>query len=198
METPTKPLNPLVKAALEFGPLVLFFVVYQRTDIFTATAVFIPTILGSLGVSWWLSRDVPRMAVVTAVVVVVFGGLTLWLKDATFIKMKPTIINTLFAAALGWGLLRGRSYLKDLIGGAMPLTDAGWMILTRRWALFFLFMAALNEVVWRTQTEEFWVTFKTFASPAITFVFIVSQFGLFKKHGTEGASGEGGGGSSQA
>jgi len=169
METPTKPLNPLVKAALEFGPLVLFFVVYQRTDIFTATAVFIPTILGSLGVSWWLSRDVPRMAVVTAVVVVVFGGLTLWLKDATFIKMKPTIINTLFAAALGWGLLRGRSYLKDLIGGAMPLTDAGWMILTRRWALFFLFMAALNEVVWRTQTEEFWVTFKTFASPAITF-----------------------------
>ena len=107
METPTKPLNPLVKAALEFGPLVLFFVVYQRTDIFTATAVFIPTILGSLGVSWWLSRDVPRMAVVTAVVVVVFGGLTLWLKDATFIKMKPTIINTLFAAALGWGCCGG-------------------------------------------------------------------------------------------
>ncbi|SFI10756.1 septation protein A [Albimonas pacifica] len=191
MDTQTKPLNPLVKAALEFGPLVLFFVVYQRTDIFTATAVFIPTILATLGVSWWLSRDVPRMAVVTAVVVVVFGGLTLWLKDATFIKMKPTIINVLFAAALGWGLLRGRSYLKDLIGAAMPLTDEGWMILTRRWALFFLFMAVVNEAVWRTQTEEFWVTFKTFASPVITFLFVISQFGLIKKHGSEGKGADG-------
>ena len=191
MEKQTKQLNPLVKAALEFGPLVLFFLVYQRTDIFTATAVFIPVILGSLGVSWWLSRDLPRMAVVTAVVVVVFGGLTLWLQDATFIKMKPTIINVLFAAALGWGLLRGRSYLKDLIGAAMPLTDAGWMVLTRRWAVFFLFMAVLNEAVWRTQTEEFWVTFKTFASPAITFAFVISQFSLIKKHGSEGDGGAG-------
>ncbi len=191
MDTQTKPLNPLVKAALEFGPLVLFFVIYQRTDIFTATAVFIPTILASLGVSWWLSRDVPRMAVVTAVVVVVFGGLTLYLQDATFIKMKPTIINVLFAGALGWGLLRGRSYLKDLIGAAMPLTDEGWMILTRRWALFFLFMALVNEAVWRTQTEEFWVTFKTFASPAITFLFVITQFGLIKKHGTEGPGPDG-------
>ncbi|WP_339951119.1 septation protein A [uncultured Albimonas sp.] len=191
MDTQPKPLNPLVKAALEFGPLVLFFVIYQRSDIFTATAVFIPVILASLGVSWWLSRHVPRMAVVTAVVVVVFGGLTLWLQDATFIKMKPTIINVLFAGALGFGLLRGRSYLKDLIGAAMPLTDEGWMALTKRWALFFLFMAVLNEVVWRTQTEEFWVTFKTFASPAITFAFIMTQFGLIKKHGIEGSGPDG-------
>ena len=194
MKDQPRPLSPLVKAALEFGPLLAFFVIYQRTDIFTATAVFIPVILGCLGVSWYLSREVPRMAVVTAVVVVVFGGLTLYLQDATFIKMKPTIINLLFAGALGFGLLRGRSYMKDLIGAAMPLTDEGWMILTKRWALFFVFMALVNEAVWRTQTEEFWVSFKTFASPVITFLFVFSQFGLIKKHGTEGGSGDGGAG----
>ncbi len=115
----------------------------------------------------------------------VFGGLTLWLRDATFIKMKPTIVNLLFAGALGFGLLRGRSYLRDVIEGALPLNDEGWMILTKRWALFFVFLAALNEVVWRGFSEEFWVTFKTFGSPAVTFLFVMSQMGLLKRHGTE-------------
>ena len=182
MDSSPRPISPLLKIALEFGPLVLFFVVYQRTDIFTATAVFIPVILGALAASWALTRDLPRMAVVTAVVVVVFGGLTLWLKDATFIKMKPTIINCLFAFALGFGLWRGRSYLRDLMGAALPLTDRDWTVLTQRWALWFLFAAALNEAIWRTQTEEFWVAFKTFGSPAMTFLFMMAQMPLLKRH----------------
>lgn len=180
-----RPLNPFVKMALEFGPLLIFFVVYQRTEIYTATAIFIPVILASLGASWVLTRELPRIAVVTAVVVVVFGGLTLYLQDALFIKMKPTIVNGLFAGALGFGLLRGRSYLRDVLGHALPLTDAGWRILTKRWALFFVFMAVLNEVIWRTQTESFWVTFKTFGSPVVTFLFVASQFPLLKRHAAE-------------
>ncbi|MEC9431468.1 MAG: septation protein A [Pseudomonadota bacterium] len=190
MNASPRPISPYLKLALEFGPLVLFFVVYQRTDIFTATAVFIPVILASLAASWALTRDLPKMAVVTATVVVVFGGLTLWLQDATFIKMKPTIINGLFAFALGFGLLRGRSYLRDLIGTALPLTDAGWRALTQRWMGFFVFAALLNELIWRTQSEEFWVTFKTFASPVITFLFMMAQMPLLKKHAPE-ESGEG-------
>ena len=184
--------SPLLKLALELGPIAVFFVTYTRTDIFTATAVFIPTILAALAASWWLTRSLPRMAVVTAVMVVVFGGLTLWLQDATFIKMKPTIVNLIFAGALAFGLWRGRSYLKDVMGDALPLDDAGWMILTRRWALFFLFLAALNEAIWRTQTEAFWVSFKTFANPALTFGFVMSQIGLLKRHSTEGGDASGG------
>lgn len=187
MSTPDKPAgpSPFLKLALEIGPIAVFFVTYTRTDIFTATAVFIPVILAALVVSWRLTGSLPRMAVVTAVMVVVFGGLTLWLQDATFIKMKPTIVNLIFAGALGVGLARGRSYLKDVMEGALPLTDAGWMILTKRWALFFLFLAALNEAIWRTQSEAFWVSFKTFANPALTFAFVMSQLGLLKRHSTE-------------
>ncbi len=181
----TRQPNPLLKFALEIGPLAAFFLIYNRTDIFVATAAFIPLILASLAASWFLTKHLPRMAVVTAIVVIVFGGLTLWLRDATFIKMKPTIVNLIFAGMLGWGLLQGRSYLKYLLGDAMPLTDAGWMIFTRRWALFFLFMAALNEALWRTQTEEFWVAFKTFGSPVLSFLFIATQFPMLKRHGIE-------------
>lgn len=182
----TRQPHPLLKFALEIGPLAAFFLIYNRTDIFVATAVFIPLILAALATSWALTRHLPRMAVVTAVVVVVFGGLTLWLRDATFIKMKPTVVNLIFAGVLGWGLMQGRSYLKYLLGDAMPLSDAGWMIFTRRWALFFVFMAALNEVIWRTQTEEFWVSFKTFGSPVLSFLFIASQFPMLKRHGLDG------------
>ncbi|HKK36822.1 MAG TPA: septation protein A [Paracoccaceae bacterium] len=183
--TQTTSPSPFLKLALEIGPIAVFFVTYTRSDIYTATAVFIPTILAALVASWWLTRSLPKMAVVTAVMVVVFGGLTLWLQDATFIKMKPTIVNLIFAGALGFGLTRGRSYLKDLMGDALPMTDAGWTILTKRWALFFVFLAVLNEAVWRTQTEAFWVSFKTFASPALTFGFVMSQMGVLKRHGLE-------------
>ncbi len=184
-----KQIHPLLKLALEIGPVAVFFLVYNRSDIFTATAVFIPVILASLGVSWRLTRHLPKMAVVTAVVVVVFGGLTLFLQDATFIKMKPTIVNLIFAGILGWGLVQGRSYLKYLMGEMMPLTDAGWMKFTGRWVMFFVGMAILNELIWRTQTESFWVSFKTFGSPVITLLFMASQFPMLQRHMVEDEKG---------
>lgn len=195
-------MSPLVKLALELGPLVAFFASFQYfraapleiggvayQPAVAATAVFIPAILLSLALSWRLSRTLPRMAVVTAIVVVVFGGLTLWLNDDAFIKMKPTIVNALFALALGVGLLQGRSYLKYLMEDALPLTDAGWTIFTRRWMLFFVFLAALNEVVWRTQSTEFWVGFKTFANIPITLAFMASQAPMLKRHWVEAPRG---------
>ena len=125
------------------------------------------------------------MAVVTAVVVTIFGGLTLWLQDETFIKMKPTIVNGIFALILGFGVLQGRSYLKYLMGEAMPLTDEGWMIFTKRWIAFFIFLGILNEVVWRTQTTEFWVSFKTFANLPLTIAFMALQIPFLQRHATE-------------
>ena len=188
-------LNPILKLVLELGPVAIFFLTYRAyaedtvtifgrdyQGVVLATIVFVPAILISLAVSWVLTRDLPKMAVVTAVVVVIFGGLTIWLNDATFIKMKPTIVNLIFAGILGWGIMRGRSYLKYLMGELLPMTDEGWMIFTKRWAMFFFFMAVLNEVIWRTQTESFWVNFKTFGSPIITFAFMMSQTGLLKRH----------------
>lgn len=187
--------NPLIKLALEFGPLAIFFITYRMyadetvtlfggeyKGVVLATIAFIPAILISLAISWFVNNELPRMAVVTAIVVVVFGGLTIWLNDATFIKMKPTIVNSVFALVLGWGLLRGKSYLQYLAGQMLPLSDQGWMILTRRWAFFFVFMAILNEVVWRTQSENFWVNFKIFGSITITFIFLAAQSKLVKQH----------------
>ena len=204
--------RPLVKLALELGPLLVFFLTFrygrellgvpaihdlvapvtgaaalagQGGPLFLATAAFMVAIAVSLKVSWWLTRRLPRMAVVTAVFVAVFGGLTLWLQDATFIKMKPTIVSLVFAAVLGAGLLRGRSYLKDLMGEAMPISDAGWMIFTRRWVVFFAAMAVLNELIWRSLPTETWVAFKTFGYVSLTFLFLMSQYPLLKRHATE-------------
>ncbi len=191
----TSEMPPLLKLVLEFGPLAIFFLTYRAyageevvlfgeayEGVVVATIAFVPAILISLAISYAVTRSLPKMAVVTAVVVVVFGGLTIWLNDATFIKMKPTIVNLIFAAVLGWGLLRGQSYLKYLMGELLPLTDEGWMIFTKRWALFFVAMAVLNEVLWRTQSEGFWVNFKTFGSPVVTVIFLLSQSGFLKRH----------------
>jgi intracellular septation protein len=189
-------MNSWVKIALEIGPLAVFFGVFQYLKgapvelggvayqpVVVATLFFIPAILVSLATSWAMTRTLPRMAVVTAVVVVIFGGLTVWLNDDTFIKMKPTIVNALFAIGLGIGLLQGRSYLKYLMGEALPLDDEGWMIFTKRWALFFLFLAALNEVIWRTQSTDFWVNFKTFGNLPLTLAFMASQWPMLRRHG---------------
>lgn len=202
-------IHPLAKLGLEIGPLAVFFAAFTYGEallanptifaamarvtgpealagangpIFPATAIFMAAIAVSLSASWALTRSLPKMAVVTAAVVAVFGGLTLWLQDEAFIKMKPTIVNGVFALLLGAGVLRNRSYLKYLMGEAMPMTDEGWMIFTRRWVGFFIFMALLNEVVWRTQTTEFWVAYKTFGNIPITFLFIASQFPLLRRH----------------
>lgn len=210
-QTDAPPAEPssFLKLALELGPLAVFFGVFrygrellgipalhdamaaatgaealasESGPLFVATAAFMVAIAVSLAVSWWMTRRLPRMAVVTGIVVVVFGGLTLWLRDETFIKMKPTIVNGLFAIALGVGLLQGRSYIKYLMGEAMPMDDRGWMIFTRRWAVFFLCMAVLNEAIWRTQTTEFWVSFKTFGNLPLTMGFMALQLPLLRRH----------------
>ena len=121
----------------------------------------------------------------TAVLIIVFGGMSIWFNDPRFFKMKPTILYVFFGGMLGIGLLRGRSYLQYLMDGLMPLDDAGWMILTRRLMLFFFGLAALNEAIWRTQTEETWVYFKTFGLMAAMFVFFMTQAGLLQRHSTE-------------
>lgn len=191
-----KTINPIVKLLLEMGPLMIFFLSYrwvnipegtgdeerQLMQILFATKVFIPAILISLGISWFWTRTLPKMAVITAIMVIVMGGLTLWLRDATFIKMKPTILYALFSGILGFGLLRGQSYLQYVMGESMALEREGWMIFTKRFALFFLALAVANEVVWRGFSTDAWVTFKTFALPVATFGFIISQMGVLTKY----------------
>ena len=197
-------MNPWLKMALEIGPLVVFFGAFQffKDDpvvwggveydgVVAATALFIPAILFSLGVSYGLEKKLPRMATVTAIVVVVFGGLTLFLNDDVFIKMKPTIVNALFAGGLMFGLAQGRSYLKYLMGEVLPLADEGWMIFTRRWVGFFLFLAVLNEAIWRTQSTEFWVAFKTFGNAPLTFAFMAAQYPLLKRYALDEDGAEG-------
>jgi intracellular septation protein len=197
-----KQLNPFLKLVLEMGPLVLFFfansrpalfvpfvgpllpaaVSGERAGIFVATAVFMVAILAALAVSYALTRHLPVMAMVTAIVVVVFGSLTLVLHDDTFIKMKPTIIYLLFGGALLGGLWFNKPLLAAVFDSVFDLTEEGWRKLTLRWALFFLALAVLNEIVWRTQTTDFWVSFKVFGVVPLTFVFAALQYPLMQKY----------------
>lgn len=192
-----KQIDGKVKTALELGPILAFFVAYLwlKDNVFTiggteyagfvvVTAGFIPVFLLSMVILWKLTGHLSKMQIVTAVLIVVFGGLSVWFNDPKFFKMKPTIIYLLFGGALGLGLMRGQSYLQTLMEGLMPLTDEGWMILTRRLMYFFLALAVLNELVWRTQSEETWVYFKTFGLTAAIFVFFMTQGRLFNEHGT--------------
>jgi intracellular septation protein len=161
---------------LDYGPLAVFFVTYVASDLMAATGAIIFASLAALILAWAVERRVPLIPVVTTMLIVVFGGLSLWLQDETFIKMKPTIVQLLFAAILLGGLMRGRSLLKLLLGAALPsMSDAAWRQLTLRYALFFVVMAALNEAVWRTQSTDFWVSFKVFGLTGLTLLFILSQ-----------------------
>ncbi|HMK78227.1 MAG TPA: septation protein A [Xanthobacteraceae bacterium] len=200
-----KPLNPFLKLLLELGPLILFFFANSRPalflpfvgpllpeaasgekgGIFVATAVFMVAILVALAVSYALTRHLPVMALVTAIVVVVFGSLTLVLHDDTFIKMKPTIIYILFGGILLGGLWFNKPLLEVVFDSVFDLTEEGWRRLTLRWALFFLALALLNELVWRTQTTDFWVSFKVFGVVPITFVFAALQYPLLQKYATK-------------
>ena len=192
-----KKINPIVKLALEMGPIILFFIAYTKLkeDTYTVlgrdyegfivvTAIFIPVLLIATSILWALTGKLSKMQVMTAVLVVIFGGLSVWLNDDRFIKMKPTILYLFFGGALGFGLLRGRSYLQTMMEGAMPLNDQGWMILTKRVCVFFLTLALLNEFVWRMMSTDTWVNFKTFGLTAAVFVFFMAQAGLMEKYST--------------
>jgi intracellular septation protein len=178
-------LNPMVKLALDLGPLVVFFAANAKFGIFTGTAVFMATIVAALAVSYAMTRHVAIMPVVSAIVVLVFGTLTIVLHDETFIKLKPTIIYTLFGATLLGGYIFNKPLLAIVFDAMFHLTQEGWRKLTLRWAGFFLVMAVLNEVVWRTQTTEFWISFKLFGFTPATFVFAMLQYPLLMKYGTE-------------
>ena len=175
-------LNPLLKLALDIGPLVIFFVGNAKFDIYWATGAFMVAIVLSLSITWMLERRLPILPLVTGVFVLVFGGLTIYLHDDLFIKLKPTIVNTLFAAILFGGLYWGKSFLKSLIGSMFSMTDQGWRILTFRWALFFIVLAILNEVVWRNTNTDNWVSFKVFGIMPLTLVFSIMQLPTMNRH----------------
>ena len=195
-----KEINPILKFALELGPLLVFFFANARGEwlassfpalaemggpIFIATGLFMAATAIALAVSWSLTRTLPIMPLVSGVVVFVFGGLTLWLQDATFIKMKPTIVNTLFGAVLLGGLLFGRSLLAYVFDAAFKLDAEGWRKLTLRWGLFFLFLAVVNEIVWRNFSEATWVAFKVWGIMPITVAFTMLQMPLIMRHSVE-------------
>jgi intracellular septation protein len=186
MATTAKPqLNPLLKLVLDLGPLILFFVANSRYGIFAATATFMVAVVAALIVSYVMIRRLPIMPVVTAIIVLVFGGLTLVLHDATFIKVKPTIIYALFGAVLLGGLYFNKPLLGVVFDSLFNLTDEGWRKLTRRWALFFFVLAVLNEIVWRSASTDVWVDFKVFGVMPLTFVFAALQAPLLKKYAVE-------------
>ncbi len=193
-----KKINPILKLVLELGPVVAFFIAYGRLkdQVFTiagtdysgfivVTAAFIPVLILSTGLMWSLTGKLSKMQVATVVLVIVFGGLSVWLRDERFFKMKPTMIYLLFAGVLGIGLLRGKSYLKVVMEEALPMQAEGWMILTRRATAFFLCLAVANEVVWRTMSTDVWVNFKTFGLTAALFVFFMAQGKLMEKFGVK-------------
>ena len=192
-----KPINPILKLVLELGPLGVFFFANARGEslaatfpwiatlggpIYFATAAFIAATLIALAVSLALTRTLPIMPFVTAIVVLIFGGLTLWLQDDTFIKMKPTIVNALFGGALLGGLYFDKALLGYVFDSVFKLTAEGWRKLTFRWGIFFLVLAVLNEVVWRSVSTDLWVDFKVFGIMPLTFVFTLTQLPLINRY----------------
>jgi len=183
MDAQSKPqLNPLLKLALDLGPLVLFFIANGRFGIFGATGVFMAATVVALVAGYALTRHVPVMPLVSAIVVLIFGGLTLYLQDETFIKIKPTIIYILFGAILLGGQLMGKPLLAMVFDQVFHLNPEGWRKLTIRWAIFFFALAVLNEIVWRTQTTDTWVAFKVFGFMPLTFIFAAAQYPLLQKY----------------
>jgi intracellular septation protein len=183
-----KTINPILKQVLELGPPLLFFVIYLRIrdDVFTfdgteytgfivATLVFVPILLVSMAVLWMLTGKLSRMQIFTAFMVIFFGGLTAWFNDERFFKMKTTIVYAFFAAILSIGLIRGQSYLAYVMSEMIPMKHEGWMLLTRRLTVFFIVLAAVNEVVWRTMSTDAWVKIETFGFPVLMFLFLWTQ-----------------------
>lgn len=193
-----KKINPMVKFALEFGPVLLFFVAYTRLKentytiggteydgFIVVTAAFVPLLLASIAILWKLTGKISRMQVLTAVMVIFFGGLTVWFNDERFFKIKTTIVYGFFATVLGIGLLLGKSWLEYVMDELLPLTSEGWMILTKRLALAFGTLAVANEVVWRTMSTDAWVKIETFGFPVALFAFFMLQTNLFTTYSSE-------------
>jgi intracellular septation protein len=181
-EGPALDRKQLIKFAVELGPLVVFFVANSRLGIFWGTGLFMAATLVSLAVSRLVLGRIPTMPLVSGFFILVFGGLTVWLQDDQFIKMKPTIVNSLFALILAGGLMRGQMFLKVVFGDVMRLTEDGWRKLTIRWVVFFIFLAILNELIWRGFSTDFWVSFKVFGIMPLTMAFALAQVGLLKQH----------------
>ena len=179
-------INPALKFALEFGPLAVFFITLWRLDIFWATGVLMASLVVVLIVSYALLGRIPIMPLVTAVIALIFGSLTLYLHDETFIKMKPTVLYLLFGGSLLSGLALNRPLLPILFDGALRLTAEGWRMLSWRWAFLFFAQALLNEIVWRTQTTVFWGGYKTFGAIPLTILFALSQAPLIMRHEAKG------------
>ncbi len=199
-----KQATPAVRATLEYGPIILFFVAYtflkdrsflvagtEYSGFVAVTALFIPVLALATLAMWKITGHLSKMQIVTLVLVVAFGGMSIWFNDERFFKMKPTMIYALFAGILGFGLMRGTSYLEAVMDRALPLQGEGWMILTKRLALFFVGLALANEVIWRSMSTDAWVNFKTFGLPLAMFAFFMTQAGLFKRFGTEEDASEG-------
>jgi intracellular septation protein len=179
-----------MKTIIEMVPLLLFGAAYAVYGIKAATGVLMVATVVSLAASYFLLGHMTPMLITTTVLVVGFGSLTFLFDDPRFIKMKPTAVNVLFAGVLGYGLFTGRLFLKKLLGEALELTGEGWRQLTTRWIGFFLFLALLNEIVWRTQSETTWVNFKLFGILGLTFAFMIAQVGLLKRHAVPSTSGQ--------
>ena len=191
-------IHPLLKMALELGPIIIFFIGYGKIKdqvfaisgreyegFIVATALFIPLILTTTAILWALTGKLSKMQLMTALLVVIFGGLGIWFNDERFFKMKPTILYLAFSIILFAGLVRGKSFLAVIMAEVMPLKQEGWMILTRRLALFFFILAVSNELVWRFMSTDTWVSFKTFILPLVLFAFFVSQSSMLSKYSIE-------------
>jgi intracellular septation protein len=183
-----KTVSPSLKLVLEMGPLVAFFVTNYKFGIFPATGVLMACVVATLIASWIITRHLPVMPVVTCVAVVFFGALTFLFNDELFIKLKPTIVNSIFGAILLGALALGKPLLPVVLDSVLKLTDEGWRKLTLRWGLFFFLLAAINEIVWRTQTTDFWVSFKAFGIMPLTIGFALAQLPLIMKHELKDAS----------
>lgn len=197
--------NPMLKTVLELGPVLAFFAAYLwlKDDVFQiggrdyggfilVTAGFVPLMVASTAILWRLTGKLSKMQLITLVLVVIFGGLSVWLNDERFFKVKPTLIYLVFALILGFGLVRGQSYLRHVMEEMMPLQPEGWMKLTRRLCLFFFALAAANEAVWRLMSTETWVWFKTFGLTAAVFVFFMAQGDIFRDYGEKDDEGDAG------
>ena len=188
--------SSITTSLLEIGPVIIFFLVFiwrngetvviggqEYSSLIQATAIFVPLMILSTGLGWWINGHLSKIQVLTLVLVIVFGAMTVFLNDERFFKMKPTLIYVLFGAALSFGLMRGQNYIEALMGDKLVMQSEGWAIIAKRLTAFFFALAVLNEIVWRTQSSETWVYFKTFGLSGAVMLFMLFQVRVFMKYG---------------